>query len=175
MWAGVSEPARELITSLLQLDPARRPDAEALLQHPWIQGRGVSAAPIPDAASNLLEFQRAKRKLRTALVASMHQQASIRKRHSGRQVSPLEQGPNSTAASAAAAASSTSTSAASSASSAAAPTVSPSEMFGDCRPDSSPAEEREEREGASPPPHGRPGAAGQDGQLDLAAMVETDL
>ena len=67
--------ARELISSLLQHDPARRPDAEALLQHPWIQGTGVSAAPIPDAASNLLEFQRAKRKLRTALVASMHQQA----------------------------------------------------------------------------------------------------
>ena len=95
VWGAVSTPAMDLIRSLLQLEPADRPDADALLRHPWILGTGVSAVPMRDSAANLQEFQRAKRKLRTALVASMHQQASIRKRHSGRTKSPLEDGPNS--------------------------------------------------------------------------------
>eukprot|EP00951_Prasinocladus_malaysianus_P000370 scaffold2763_cov37-Prasinocladus_malaysianus.AAC.1 len=34
-WAGLSEGAKSVITSLLTMDPSARPDAEAALKHPW--------------------------------------------------------------------------------------------------------------------------------------------
>jgi len=158
VWGHVSQPAKDLIRALLQLNPTERPDAAAILRHPWIEGDDVSAVPIRDAAINLQEFQRVKKKLRTALIASMHQQAAIRKRHSNKTKSPLEDGPpqrdraqpppHGAAATAAAAAA-----AAAAAGGAVASDAGPS------------------RAAAPPPPPSAPGAA----DLDITQLVESDL
>ena len=55
-WAGVSADARDFVLRLLQLDPDKRPRAEALA-HPWLQQQGgrrrrpVAAAADADAAA----------------------------------------------------------------------------------------------------------------------------
>jgi serine/threonine protein kinase len=34
-WDNVSDEAKELITSILQIDPSKRPTAEEITRHPW--------------------------------------------------------------------------------------------------------------------------------------------
>ena len=41
---GLSGDGQQLLNLMLQPDPARRPGAEALLQHPWIQSSGESSS-----------------------------------------------------------------------------------------------------------------------------------
>lgn len=38
-WSGISQEAKDMIKSLLQMDPKRRPSAEEALKHPWITSR----------------------------------------------------------------------------------------------------------------------------------------
>jgi serine/threonine protein kinase len=41
-WGGVSAPAKDFITKLLVVDPARRATAEEAMAHPWLQGAARS-------------------------------------------------------------------------------------------------------------------------------------
>ena len=83
-WADVSGEAKQLIRTLLRLDPSERLQPVALLRHPWVVGTGVSEVPIRDSDINLRKYQAVRRKWSTALVASMHKQAIVRKRLSER-------------------------------------------------------------------------------------------
>ena len=83
-WSDVSDDAKQLIRSLLRLDPAQRLKPPALINHPWVVGTGVSEVPIRDSDVNLKNYDLVRRKWSTALVASMHKQATIRKRISER-------------------------------------------------------------------------------------------
>eukprot|EP00270_Netrium_digitus_P001062 TRINITY_DN11177_c0_g1_i4.p1 TRINITY_DN11177_c0_g1~~TRINITY_DN11177_c0_g1_i4.p1 ORF type:complete len:304 (+),score=17.73 TRINITY_DN11177_c0_g1_i4:122-1033(+) len=46
IWSGVSQSAKELISMLLQHDPAKRLSAEAALNHPWILQHTSSILPL---------------------------------------------------------------------------------------------------------------------------------
>jgi len=84
-WREVSGEAKALIRSMLRQDPRERLSPAALLASSWIVGTGVSEVPIQHSDTNLKQYQRMRRKWSTALVASMHKQAVIRKRLSERQ------------------------------------------------------------------------------------------
>ena len=73
-----------MIRQLLQLQPRRRIEARALLQHDWILGTGVSSVPIRGSDTNLQQYQKMRQKWSAALVASLHRQATLRKRNTGR-------------------------------------------------------------------------------------------
>ena len=72
-WGAVSDVAKELIASLLQPEPRRRPTAAALLHtHPWVRGDAGAApsAPLPDGtASHLGELVTAAKVFRAAFRA----------------------------------------------------------------------------------------------------------
>ena len=87
-WTAVSEEAKQLIRALLRHEPRERMSPEMLLTQAWIKGTGVSEVPIRGSDTNLKEYQRMRKKWSTALVASMHKQAVIRKRFSDRRVPP---------------------------------------------------------------------------------------
>ena len=87
-WNAVSEEAKQLIRALLRHEPRERMSSEMLLTQAWIKGTGVSEVPIRGSDTNLKEYQRMRKKWSTALVASMHKQAVIRKRLSDRRVPP---------------------------------------------------------------------------------------
>ncbi|VDK68957.1 unnamed protein product [Dibothriocephalus latus] len=54
-WDSVSEPAKQLVASMLNVDPKKRPTAAEILEHPWIKNRAhLSTCPrynlcAPDA------------------------------------------------------------------------------------------------------------------------------
>jgi serine/threonine protein kinase len=62
-WDDVSQEAKDLIKSLLVKDPKKRPDADALLDHPWVKGITTPRQPLPNVATQFIEFN-AKRKLK---------------------------------------------------------------------------------------------------------------
>jgi serine/threonine protein kinase len=41
VWDSISESAKDLVTRLLEKDPAKRITAKQLLQHPWLKSPGV--------------------------------------------------------------------------------------------------------------------------------------
>lgn len=45
VWGGVSLQAKDLINTLLQVDPNKRPSAAEVLNHPWLQGAGMHSPP----------------------------------------------------------------------------------------------------------------------------------
>lgn len=57
-WDDISSSVKELIGSLLQRDPTKRATPEQVLEHPWIQGRGV---PTQDIGSNVQNLKASKR------------------------------------------------------------------------------------------------------------------
>uniref|UniRef100_A0A7S2U836 non-specific serine/threonine protein kinase n=1 Tax=Attheya septentrionalis TaxID=420275 RepID=A0A7S2U836_9STRA len=69
-WGGVSPEAKDLISSLLTVNPAKRISAEAALKHEWICSDDDKLA-AQDLAVNLKEFKRfnAKRKFKGAVQA----------------------------------------------------------------------------------------------------------
>jgi len=83
-WSHVSYNAKDLIRQLLQLHPRQRLGARALLQHNWIQGTDVSEVPISGSDTNLQQYQIMRHKWSAALVASLHRQATLRKRNTGK-------------------------------------------------------------------------------------------
>lgn len=71
-WGQVSKDAKNLISSLLTVDPAKRVAANAALQDPWITGDDDVLAKV-DLGINLAEFKKfnAKRKFKSAVKAVM--------------------------------------------------------------------------------------------------------
>mmetsp|Transcript_15318 Transcript_15318/g.42373 ORF Transcript_15318/g.42373 Transcript_15318/m.42373 type:complete len:346 (-) Transcript_15318:396-1433(-) len=71
-WGTVSSEAKDLISSLLTVNPSRRLDAAQALQNPWIKGDDASLAK-KDLGVNLKEFRRfnAKRKFKAAVSTIM--------------------------------------------------------------------------------------------------------
>ncbi|KAF7836292.1 calcium and calcium/calmodulin-dependent serine/threonine-protein kinase [Senna tora] len=70
-WKGISSSAKQLISSLLTVDPHRRPSAQELVNHPWVRGDIAKDDQIdPEIVSRLQNFN-ARRKLRAAAIASV--------------------------------------------------------------------------------------------------------
>ncbi|XP_021897672.1 calcium and calcium/calmodulin-dependent serine/threonine-protein kinase-like [Carica papaya] len=70
-WKNISQSAKDLINSLLAVDPDKRPTAQQLLQHPWVIGDSAKQTEIdPEIVSRLQSFN-ARRKLRAAAIASV--------------------------------------------------------------------------------------------------------
>lgn len=67
-WDEVSDSARDLVTQLLQTDPAARPTAEEALQHPWVRGDTPRTQHMDATVRSLREFN-ARRKFRAATQA----------------------------------------------------------------------------------------------------------
>ncbi len=79
-WAKTTAAARELVSGLLEKDPAKRYTLEQALAHPWVSGEAASDAPIDKALiSSMLQFNvRNKfRKNALKLVASALSAADI--------------------------------------------------------------------------------------------------
>ncbi|XP_018597091.2 kalirin-like isoform X2 [Scleropages formosus] len=60
---GVSHAARDFITSVLQEDPRKRPNATACLQHPWVNARAGEHSRTPLDTSRLASFAERRRQL----------------------------------------------------------------------------------------------------------------
>ncbi|KAL8134805.1 calcium and calcium/calmodulin-dependent serine/threonine-protein kinase-like [Apium graveolens] len=70
-WKNISSSAKDLISSLLAVDPQRRPAADEVLQHSWVIGDSANEGDIdPEIVTRLHRFN-ARRKLRAAAIASM--------------------------------------------------------------------------------------------------------
>lgn len=70
-WKAVSTSAKQLIASLLTVDPTRRPSSAELLLHPWVTGHSARSEPMePEVFQRLVSFN-ARRKFRAAAYASI--------------------------------------------------------------------------------------------------------
>ncbi|KAA8537079.1 hypothetical protein F0562_029557 [Nyssa sinensis] len=70
-WKNISSSAKQLISSLLTVDPNRRPSALEILSHPWVIGDSAKQEKMdPEIVSRLQSFN-ARRKLRAAAIASV--------------------------------------------------------------------------------------------------------
>ncbi|CAK8561256.1 unnamed protein product [Lathyrus sativus] len=70
-WKGISQSAKNLISSLLTVDPNKRPSAQELLSDPWVKGEKAKDDQMdPEIVSRLQRFN-ARRKLRAAAIASV--------------------------------------------------------------------------------------------------------
>jgi calcium-dependent protein kinase len=58
-WSKVSQSAKDLVLSLLDKDPHKRPQAMDALLHPWIQSNmhGMSSSSCLDSVKNLINFR----------------------------------------------------------------------------------------------------------------------
>ncbi len=66
-WGVVSQPAKDLVSKLLVVDPKARFTPEQVLAHPWIMSGG-SATTLPQALKVLREYQLARRKVKTGML-----------------------------------------------------------------------------------------------------------
>lgn len=60
-WDDISESARDLVTKLLSVDPAKRPSAEEALNHPWTLGISTSPVPRDNMIKGLREYNARRR------------------------------------------------------------------------------------------------------------------
>lgn len=70
-WKTVSQSAKYLISSLLALDPHKRPSAAELLEHPWVRGDAANQEPVEPEIFQRLQSFNARRKFRAAAFASI--------------------------------------------------------------------------------------------------------
>ncbi|GMY23557.1 calcium and calcium/calmodulin-dependent serine/threonine-protein kinase-like [Fagus crenata] len=70
-WKNISSSAKQLISSLLTVDPHRRPSAEELLDHPWVIGDSAKQDQMDGEIVSRLQSFNARRKLRAAAIASV--------------------------------------------------------------------------------------------------------
>ncbi|KAM0033978.1 putative calcium/calmodulin-dependent protein kinase CAMK-CAMK1-DCAMKL family [Helianthus debilis subsp. tardiflorus] len=71
-WKKISSSAKDLISSLLNVDPQKRPTADEILKHPWVIGDSATERQIdPEIVTRLQSFN-ARRKFRAAAIASMY-------------------------------------------------------------------------------------------------------
>lgn len=64
-WDDVSDMAKELISSILVVDPAKRLNAEQIMAHPWIQGENTPRNQLPNVPEKMKEYN-AKRRFKRA-------------------------------------------------------------------------------------------------------------
>jgi serine/threonine protein kinase len=71
-WDPISKDAKDLIESLLTVNPDKRLTADEALKNPWLQ-HDADYLANKDLAKNLAEFKKfnAKRKFRSAIYANM--------------------------------------------------------------------------------------------------------
>jgi len=62
-WDQISDMAKDLIKKLLNVDPAKRLDADKVLAHPWVVGEKTPRKQLPNVTEKIREFN-AKRKFR---------------------------------------------------------------------------------------------------------------
>ncbi|KAL6327045.1 hypothetical protein AAG906_013791 [Vitis piasezkii] len=70
-WKNISSSAKQLISSLLTVDPERRPTAQQLLQHPWVMGDSAKQDQMDAEIVSRLQSFNARRKFRAAAIASV--------------------------------------------------------------------------------------------------------
>ncbi|CBI29153.3 unnamed protein product, partial [Vitis vinifera] len=70
-WKNISSSAKQLISSLLTVDPERRPTAHQLLQHPWVMGDSAKQDQMDAEIVSRLQSFNARRKFRAAAIASV--------------------------------------------------------------------------------------------------------
>ncbi|KAF3434320.1 hypothetical protein FNV43_RR25423 [Rhamnella rubrinervis] len=70
-WKNISSSAKQLIKSLLTVDPQRRPSALELLDHPWVRGDSAKEDQMDAEIVSRLQSFNARRKLRAAAIASV--------------------------------------------------------------------------------------------------------
>lgn len=64
-WDDVSDMAKELIRSILVVDPKARLNAEQILAHPWIQGESTPRNQLASVPEKMKEYN-AKRRFKRA-------------------------------------------------------------------------------------------------------------
>jgi calcium/calmodulin-dependent protein kinase IV len=60
-WDDVSDMAKELIKSLLVIDPMSRLNATQILEHPWVSGDSTPRTELPNVAEKIKEFNAKRR------------------------------------------------------------------------------------------------------------------
>ncbi|RZC79056.1 hypothetical protein C5167_003290 [Papaver somniferum] len=70
-WKTISSSAKQLISSLLTVDPHRRPTAQQILQHPWVTGDSAKQDLMDAEVVSRLHSFNARRKFRAAAIASV--------------------------------------------------------------------------------------------------------
>lgn len=70
-WKNISSSVKQLITSLLKVDPNLRPSAEEILQHPWVTGDQAKEEQMDAEIVSRLQSFNARRKFRAAAMASV--------------------------------------------------------------------------------------------------------
>lgn len=70
-WKNISSSAKHLISSLLAVDPDRRPTAQELLLHPWVIGDSAKQEQMDAEVVTRLQSFNARRKFRAAAFASV--------------------------------------------------------------------------------------------------------
>ncbi|XP_047970124.1 calcium and calcium/calmodulin-dependent serine/threonine-protein kinase-like [Salvia hispanica] len=70
-WKNISSSVKHLITSLLNVDPNRRPTAQEILEHPWVTGDLAKQDQMDAEIVSRLQSFNARRKFRAAAMASM--------------------------------------------------------------------------------------------------------
>ncbi|XP_059652873.1 calcium and calcium/calmodulin-dependent serine/threonine-protein kinase-like [Cornus florida] len=70
-WKNISSSAKQLISSLLTVDPHRRPSAQDVLNHPWVIGDSAKEEQMDPEIVRRLQGFNARRKLRAAAIASV--------------------------------------------------------------------------------------------------------
>ncbi|KAI3984209.1 hypothetical protein MKX01_011163 [Papaver californicum] len=70
-WKTISSSAKHLISSLLTVDPHRRPTAQQILQHPWVTGDSAKQDLMDAEVVSRLHSFNARRKFRAAAIASV--------------------------------------------------------------------------------------------------------
>lgn len=70
-WKNISSSVKQLITSLLKVDPNLRPTAQEILQHPWVTGDLAKQDQMDAEIVSRLQSFNARRKFRAAAMASI--------------------------------------------------------------------------------------------------------
>ncbi|XP_037419627.1 calcium-dependent protein kinase 1-like [Triticum dicoccoides] len=70
-WKTITSSAKDLISSLLSVEPYKRPTASDLLMHPWVIGDCAKQDRIDAEVVSKLQRFNARRKLRAAAIASV--------------------------------------------------------------------------------------------------------
>lgn len=80
-WSHVSAEAKDVVQSLIHMDPMQRLTCVQLLQHPWVAGINVSKSPMPSAALDHLQnfTLQHRRQFGQGLVGIVASQALMRK------------------------------------------------------------------------------------------------